>query len=99
MARRATFAAIRRDQTGRCAYAKSYQSSAIYDVFEFANGEQMFVAATGEGQWNALCQLLGQTALLDDENLATNNDRVLQRPRPLAHLAEIFATMDAPSGA
>ncbi|MEG5266300.1 CaiB/BaiF CoA-transferase family protein [Pseudomonas sp. JDS28PS106] len=68
---------------------------AIYDVFEFANGEQMFVAATGEGQWNALCQLLGQTALLDDQSLATNNDRVLQRPRLLAHLAEVFATMDA----
>ena len=68
---------------------------AIYDVFEFAGGEQMFVAATGEGQWNALCQLLGQTALLDDQTLATNNDRVLQRPRLLAHLAEVFATMDA----
>jgi crotonobetainyl-CoA:carnitine CoA-transferase CaiB-like acyl-CoA transferase len=68
---------------------------AIYDVFEFANGEQMFVAATGEGQWNALCRLLGQTALLDDQTLATNNDRVLQRPRLLAHLAEVFATMDA----
>lgn len=68
---------------------------AIYDVFEFANGEQMFVAATGEGQWNALCQLLGQTALLDDHSLATNNDRVLQRPRLLAHLGEVFATMDA----
>ncbi len=68
---------------------------AIYDVFDFANGEQMFVAATGEGQWNALCQLLGQTALLDDQTLATNNDRVLQRPRLLPLLAEIFATMDA----
>jgi crotonobetainyl-CoA:carnitine CoA-transferase CaiB-like acyl-CoA transferase len=68
---------------------------AIYDVFEFANGEQMFVAATGEGQWNALCQLLGQSALLDDPSLATNNDRVLQRPRLLAQLAEVFVTMDA----
>lgn len=68
---------------------------AIYDVFEFANGEQMFVAATGEGQWKALCQVLGQTALLDDQSLATNNDRVLQRPRLLAHLGEVFATMDA----
>ncbi|CAB1403700.1 Hydroxymethylglutaryl-CoA lyase (EC 4.1.3.4) [Pseudomonas fluorescens] len=68
---------------------------AIYDVFEFANGEQMFVAATGEGQWNALCQLLGQTALLDDQSLATNNERVLQRPRLLAHLSQVFATMDA----
>jgi len=68
---------------------------AIYDVFDFAGGEQMFVAATGEGQWHALCQVLGQTTLLDDPSLATNNDRVLQRPRLLAHLAEVFSTLDA----
>ncbi|VVN88372.1 CaiB/BaiF CoA transferase family protein [Pseudomonas fluorescens] len=68
---------------------------AIYDVFEFAGQEQMFVAATGEGQWTMLCNLLGQQALLDDPSLATNNDRVLQRPRLLAHLGEVFATMEA----
>ena len=68
---------------------------AIYDVFTFAGGEQMFVAATGEGQWHALCQVLGQTALLDDPTLASNNDRVLQRSRLLAHLAEVFAPLDA----
>ncbi|WP_341782843.1 CaiB/BaiF CoA-transferase family protein [Pseudomonas putida] len=68
---------------------------AIYDVFTFAGGEQMFVAATGEGQWHALCQVLGQTALLDDPTLGSNNDRVLQRPRLLAHLAEVFAPLDA----
>jgi crotonobetainyl-CoA:carnitine CoA-transferase CaiB-like acyl-CoA transferase len=70
---------------------------AIYDVFEFAGGEQMFVAATGEGQWTTLCKLLGEEALLDDQTLATNNDRVLQRPRLLEHLAKVFATMDAKS--
>jgi crotonobetainyl-CoA:carnitine CoA-transferase CaiB-like acyl-CoA transferase len=68
---------------------------AIYDVFEFAGNEQMFVAATGEGQWTMLCNLLGQQALLDDPTLASNNDRVLQRPRLLTHLAEVFVTMDA----
>lgn len=68
---------------------------AIYDVFTFAGGEQMFVAATGEGQWQALCTVLGQAALRDDPTLASNNDRVLQRPRLLAHLAEVFATLDA----
>lgn len=67
----------------------------IYDVFAFKGGEQMFVAATGDGQWRALCKLIGQEALLDDQSLATNNDRVLQRPRLLAHLGEVFATIDA----
>ncbi|MCY1393838.1 Formyl-CoA:oxalate CoA-transferase [compost metagenome] len=68
---------------------------AIYDVFEFAGKEQMFVAATGEGQWTTLCKLLGQQALLADPTLATNNDRVLQRPRLLAHLAEVFVGIEA----
>lgn len=67
----------------------------IYDVFHFAGDEQMFVAATGDGQWTALCKVLGQEALLDDPSLATNTSRVEQRPRLLAHLAEIFATLDA----
>jgi len=68
---------------------------AIYDVFSFAGGEQMFVAATGDGQWRTLCTLLGQEDLMNDPSLASNNDRVLQRPRLLAHLAEIFAGLEA----
>jgi len=83
--------------TGEAAAPMSNRISAwaIYDVFTFAGGEQMFVAATGEGQWHALCRVLGQTALLDDPTLGSNNDRVLQRPRLLAHLAEVFAPLDA----
>jgi crotonobetainyl-CoA:carnitine CoA-transferase CaiB-like acyl-CoA transferase len=68
---------------------------AVYDVFSFKGGEQMFVAATGDGQWATLCRLLGQQALFDDPSLRSNNDRVLQRPRLLAHLAEVFATLEA----
>lgn len=68
---------------------------AVYDVFSFKGGEQMFVAATGDGQWATLCRLLGQQALFEDPGLRTNNDRVLQRPRLLAHLAEVFATLEA----
>lgn len=68
---------------------------AIYDVFNFAGGEQMFVAATGDAQWRTLCRLLGQQDLMNDPTLLTNNDRVLQRSRLLAHLGEVFATLDA----
>lgn len=68
---------------------------AIYDVFECADTEQVFVAATGDRQWQSLCHLLGLGALLDDPSLATNSGRVAQRPRLLAQLAAIFATQDA----
>jgi crotonobetainyl-CoA:carnitine CoA-transferase CaiB-like acyl-CoA transferase len=52
---------------------------AVYDVFELADKEQMFIAATGDGQWRALCNVLGRQDLLADPNLATNNQRVLAR--------------------
>ena len=52
---------------------------AVYDVFDLADGQQMFIAATGDGQWRALCDILGRQDLLADPRLATNNDRVLAR--------------------
>ncbi len=33
---------------------------AVYDVFTLAGDEQMFIAATGDGQWRALCGILGR---------------------------------------
>ncbi|CAN7323237.1 CaiB/BaiF CoA-transferase family protein [Caballeronia sp. LjRoot29] len=64
---------------------------AVYDVFTLARGEQMFVAATGDGQWRALCKILERADLLADPRLATNNDRVLARPWLLQTLGETLA--------
>ncbi|GAB3628995.1 formyl-CoA transferase [Pandoraea terrae] len=64
---------------------------AVYDVFTLAGGEQMFIAATGDGQWRALCNILGRSDLLTDARLATNNDRVLLRPWLLGTLGETLA--------
>jgi crotonobetainyl-CoA:carnitine CoA-transferase CaiB-like acyl-CoA transferase len=64
---------------------------AVYDVFTLAGGEQMFVAATGDGQWRALCKILERADLLADPRLATNNDRVLVRPWLLQTLGETLA--------
>jgi len=52
---------------------------AVYDVFELKDGEQMFIAATGESPWRALCAILQRDDLLADPRLSTNNDRVLAR--------------------
>lgn len=67
----------------------------IYDIFTFANNEQLFVAATGDSQWKTLCDLLNLTELYNDPTLKTNNDRVLRRPFLLEYLGNIFKTMDA----
>jgi crotonobetainyl-CoA:carnitine CoA-transferase CaiB-like acyl-CoA transferase/isopropylmalate/homocitrate/citramalate synthase len=68
---------------------------AVYDVFQLAGGEQMFLAATGDGQWKSLCNLLGLEALLADEALATNNQRVLARERILPILAGALVETDS----
>jgi len=68
---------------------------AVYDVFELAGKEQMFIAATGDGQWRALCHLIGRQDLLDDPRLATNNQRVVARPWLLPALRETLVNFDA----
>jgi crotonobetainyl-CoA:carnitine CoA-transferase CaiB-like acyl-CoA transferase len=67
---------------------------AVYDVFELAGKEQMFIAATGDGQWRALCNILGRQDLLVDPNLATNNQRVVARVWLLPTLRETLQNFD-----
>jgi crotonobetainyl-CoA:carnitine CoA-transferase CaiB-like acyl-CoA transferase len=63
------------------------QAWAVYDVFALRSGEQLFIAATGDGQWRALCGVLGRSDLAADPRLATNNERVLARGWMLPELA------------
>ncbi len=64
----------------------------VYDVFTLAGGEQLFVAATSDKQFQTLCQVLDRPDLAADPSLATNAERVAQRPRLLALLGETMAT-------
>ena len=67
---------------------------AVYDVFTLAGGEQMFIAATGDTQWRALCAILARPDLLADPRLASNNDRVLVRPWLLQTLGETLSQFE-----
>jgi len=51
----------------------------IYDVFKVKNGEQIFLAVVGDGQWKVFCDAFGYADLLADERIASNNGRVLAR--------------------
>ena len=51
----------------------------IYDVFKVKNGEQIFLAVVGDGQWKVFCDAFGFADLLADERIASNNGRVLAR--------------------
>ncbi|MDD5336308.1 MAG: CaiB/BaiF CoA-transferase family protein [Rhodoferax sp.] len=68
---------------------------AVYDVFTVKDGEQIFLAAVSDAQFATLCEVLGFADLKADPALATNNDRVRQRPRLLATLRERLADRSA----
>jgi len=68
---------------------------AVYDVFTVKDGEQIFLAAVSDAQFATLCDMLGFADLKADPTLATNNDRVRQRPRLLATLRERLADRSA----
>ena len=68
---------------------------AIYDVFTVKNGEQIFLAAVSDAQWATFCDALGYTDLKADPTLATNNQRVHQRPTLLKTINERLASRTA----
>ena len=51
----------------------------IYDVFSVKDGEQIFLAVVGDGQWKTFCEAFGYADLHADPRTTTNNDRVLAR--------------------
>ncbi|MBV8620272.1 MAG: hydroxymethylglutaryl-CoA lyase [Curvibacter sp.] len=68
---------------------------AVYDVFTVQGGEQIFLAAVSDAQWQVFCDALGFADLQADPALATNNQRVHERPRLLATLRERLAGRSA----
>lgn len=68
---------------------------AVYDVFTVKDGEQIFLAAVSDAQWQTFCDILGFADLKADPRLASNNDRVRARPWLLAALRERLAGFGA----
>ena len=62
----------------------------VYDVFTLAEGEQLFIGAVSDKQFNTLCEVLQRPDLLADPTLANNALRVAVRPALLARLGEIL---------
>ena len=60
----------------------------VYDTFSVANGEQLFIGAVSDKQFQVLCGVLGREDLLNDPALATNAQRVAVRPELLKKLQE-----------
>jgi len=60
----------------------------VYDTFEVAHGEQLFIGAVSDKQFQALCDVIGRPDLAQDPALATNAQRVAARPELLQRLGE-----------
>jgi crotonobetainyl-CoA:carnitine CoA-transferase CaiB-like acyl-CoA transferase len=66
---------------------------AIYDVFETADSEQVFVGVVSDAQWKSFCRVFGRDAWAADAALALNNQRVKARDRLMPELRAYFATL------
>ena len=62
----------------------------VYDVFTLADGEQLFIGAVNDKQFQVLCRVLEAPELANDPALATNEQRVHARPDLLARLGAIL---------
>ena len=65
---------------------------AIYDVFETADAQQVFLGVVSDSQWVVLCDAFGLSALGADPRLATNNNRVDARPTILPQVRAALMT-------
>ncbi|MDE2417695.1 MAG: CoA transferase [Burkholderiales bacterium] len=60
----------------------------VYDTFDVAHGEQLFIGAVSDKQYLALCDVLGRPDLATDPALLTNAQRVEVRSELLKRLGE-----------
>jgi crotonobetainyl-CoA:carnitine CoA-transferase CaiB-like acyl-CoA transferase len=60
----------------------------VYDVFTVKDGEQIFLSAVSEKQWEVFCRVLNLPELFNDPAYKTNNDRVRERPNLIPILRE-----------
>jgi len=67
---------------------------AVYDVFETADDEKIFVGVVSDKQWAQFCNAFGLDDLLQDAELQTNTQRVARRDAFMPRLREMFGRQD-----
>jgi crotonobetainyl-CoA:carnitine CoA-transferase CaiB-like acyl-CoA transferase len=63
---------------------------AVYDVFETADGLQVFVGVVTDTQWRKFCEAFELVDLMADRSLDTNSQRVAARERVIPRLKNLF---------
>jgi crotonobetainyl-CoA:carnitine CoA-transferase CaiB-like acyl-CoA transferase len=62
----------------------------IYDIFETAGGDRIFIGVVTEGHWQSFCKEFDLNELLDDPALRSTTDRILARSRIIPRVAEVI---------
>ncbi len=66
---------------------------AVYDIFDSADGEQVFVGVVSDTQWRLFCEAFELTEFAEDRSLDANTERVKQRDRILPVIRERFSAL------
>lgn len=62
----------------------------IYDIFDAAGGDRIFIGVVTEGHWQSFCREFGLTEFVDDPTLRTTTDRIMARDRIIPRVAEVI---------
>jgi crotonobetainyl-CoA:carnitine CoA-transferase CaiB-like acyl-CoA transferase len=61
----------------------------IYDIFDTAEGDRIFIGVVTEGHWWTFCKEFGLQDFADDPTLRNTTDRILARGRIIPRVAEV----------
>jgi len=67
----------------------------IYDIFETAGGERIFIGVVTEGHWQSFCREFGLKEFSEDPTLRTTTDRIMARARIIPRVAEVIKGCNA----
>ena len=66
---------------------------AVYDVFDTADDDKLFVGVVSDTQWKIFCEAFGFSHWAADDGLARNTDRVARREEIIPQVREAFLKM------
>src|SRR6201994_1813255 len=66
----------------------------IYDIFDTAGGERIFIGVVTEGHWQSFCREFGMKDFADDPTLTNTTERIMARSRILPRVAEEIKRWD-----
>ena len=59
----------------------------IYDIFDTAGGNRIFIGVVTEGHWQSFCREFGLKEFSEDKTLCTTTDRIMARGRIIPRVA------------